>query len=35
VTMWMRGKYIRKMYLETKKRPLELVKEKRDLPDFT
>ena len=29
------GKYISKIYLETKKRPLYLVKEKSDLPDLT
>ena len=35
LTIGILGKYISKIYLETKKRPLYLVKEKSDLPDFT
>ena len=35
LTIGILGKYISKIYLETKKRPLYLIKEKSDLPDFT
>ena len=35
LTIGILGKYISKIYLETKKRPLYLVKEKSDLPDLT
>ena len=35
LTIGILGKYISKIYLETKKRPLYLIKEKSDLPILT